>query len=147
MSLVGAVDAVSRRLAIDLLLHMAKNMEHRQFLFITPQDLSSVQPTDFVRTQTRYPPPSACGAFSFGGVHARVPPSFSRIQSPDVTRIISWCLDCRTDSIIWWACFRCVCDGCSLLLAARPAWCRPRLARQISHKSHCLVGRRSAAPD
>jgi hypothetical protein len=54
MSLVGAVDAVSRRLAIDLLLHMAKNMEHRQFLFITPQDLSSVQPTDFVRTQTRY---------------------------------------------------------------------------------------------
>lgn len=40
------MDAVSRKIALELLLQTAtsKAMEHRQFIFITPQDLSSVTP-------------------------------------------------------------------------------------------------------
>lgn len=52
---VVAVDAVSRKMAIELLLQMAANMEHRQFIFITPQDLSTVQVSDKVGRQMGYP--------------------------------------------------------------------------------------------
>ena len=38
------LDAQSRKLALDNLVAMAKSMEHRQFIFITPQDVSSIQP-------------------------------------------------------------------------------------------------------
>ncbi|CAB9514637.1 of chromosomes protein 6 [Seminavis robusta] len=38
------LDTQARKLAIKTLIHIAKKMEHRQFVFITPQDLSSVTP-------------------------------------------------------------------------------------------------------
>ena len=39
------MDAVSRKIALDLLVQTAtsEQMKHRQFIFITPQDLSYVQ--------------------------------------------------------------------------------------------------------
>lgn len=42
------VDASSRKLALDLLNREALRLQHRQFVFITPQDLSSVHPSDSV---------------------------------------------------------------------------------------------------
>ena len=38
------LDAEVRKLTINSLIHVAKQMDHRQFIFITPQDLSSIQP-------------------------------------------------------------------------------------------------------
>lgn len=38
------LDTQARKLTISTLIHVAKQMEHRQFIFITPQDLSSVNP-------------------------------------------------------------------------------------------------------
>uniref|UniRef100_A0A7S1GII4 RecF/RecN/SMC N-terminal domain-containing protein n=1 Tax=Cyclophora tenuis TaxID=216820 RepID=A0A7S1GII4_CYCTE len=38
------LDAVARRLALRNLIEVAKHMENRQFIFITPQDLSSLTP-------------------------------------------------------------------------------------------------------
>jgi structural maintenance of chromosomes protein 6 len=43
------MDTQARRLTIQTLIHIAKQMEHRQFIFITPQDLSSVNPDDKVK--------------------------------------------------------------------------------------------------
>lgn len=40
------LDAQARKLTIQTLIHTAKKMEHRQFIFITPQDLSSLTPDD-----------------------------------------------------------------------------------------------------
>ena len=37
------LDTQARKLAIKTLIHLAKGMEHRQFIFITPLDLSGVQ--------------------------------------------------------------------------------------------------------
>lgn len=42
------MDANSRKLALDLLNQEALKLKHRQFVFITPQDLSSVRPSDSV---------------------------------------------------------------------------------------------------
>ena len=39
------LDPLARKIALDTLIKTAKDMEHRQFIFITPQDLSS-QKTD-----------------------------------------------------------------------------------------------------
>ena len=39
------LDPLARKIALATLIETAKNMEHRQFIFITPQDLSS-QKTD-----------------------------------------------------------------------------------------------------
>jgi structural maintenance of chromosomes protein 6 len=36
------LDPVSRKLAMESLIEMAKAMSHRQFIFITPQDVSNV---------------------------------------------------------------------------------------------------------
>lgn len=38
------------------LIHVAKKMEHRQFIFITPQDLSSVKPDSKVKIFKLNPP-------------------------------------------------------------------------------------------
>jgi len=38
------LDPVMRKIAIDNMIQAAKTMEHRQFIFITPQDLSSLTP-------------------------------------------------------------------------------------------------------
>ena len=43
------MDTQARRLTIQTLIHIAKQMEHRQFIFITPQDLSSVTPEEKVK--------------------------------------------------------------------------------------------------
>lgn len=37
------LDPVSRKIAMDTMVSVAKDMEHRQFIFITPQDLSSLK--------------------------------------------------------------------------------------------------------
>mmetsp|Transcript_5446 Transcript_5446/g.7921 ORF Transcript_5446/g.7921 Transcript_5446/m.7921 type:complete len:1195 (+) Transcript_5446:75-3659(+) len=39
------LDAVSRKIALDTMISVAKQIQHRQFIFITPQDLSNI-PTD-----------------------------------------------------------------------------------------------------
>jgi len=39
------LDPVARKRALQTLIEVSKNMEHRQFIFITPQDLSQI-PTD-----------------------------------------------------------------------------------------------------
>ena len=39
------LDPVARKLALETLIQISKEMEHRQFIFITPQDLSNI-PTD-----------------------------------------------------------------------------------------------------
>lgn len=43
------LDPQARKLTIQTLIHVAKKMEHRQFIFITPQDLSSVTPDNKVK--------------------------------------------------------------------------------------------------
>jgi structural maintenance of chromosomes protein 6 len=40
------LDTEARKLTIKALIVVAKRMKHRQFIFITPQDLSSIQPDD-----------------------------------------------------------------------------------------------------
>jgi chromosome segregation ATPase len=50
------LDTHARKLAISTLVHMAKSMEHRQFIFITPQDVSSVKIDEKVRVFTLKPP-------------------------------------------------------------------------------------------
>jgi chromosome segregation ATPase len=37
------LDAEVRKLTIKSLIHVAKKLNHRQFIFITPQDLSSIK--------------------------------------------------------------------------------------------------------
>jgi chromosome segregation ATPase len=37
------LDPLARKIALKTLIETAKEMEHRQFIFITPQDLSSIQ--------------------------------------------------------------------------------------------------------
>lgn len=37
------LDPISRKIALDTMVDVAKSMEHRQFIFITPQDLSSMK--------------------------------------------------------------------------------------------------------
>jgi chromosome segregation ATPase len=39
------LDPVARKIALQTLIKVSKEMEHRQFIFITPQDLSNI-PTD-----------------------------------------------------------------------------------------------------
>jgi len=50
------LDAMNRKIAIDSMIRAAKQMEHRQFIFITPQDLSSL-PRDSMLKIIRMKPP------------------------------------------------------------------------------------------
>jgi chromosome segregation ATPase len=50
------LDAQARKLAISILIHVAKKMEHRQFIFITPQDLSSLTPDPKLKIHKLSPP-------------------------------------------------------------------------------------------
>lgn len=50
------LDPQARKLTIQTLIHVAKKMEHRQFIFITPQDLSSVTRDDKVKVFGLKPP-------------------------------------------------------------------------------------------
>jgi structural maintenance of chromosomes protein 6 len=46
----------ARKLTIKALIHVAKRMNHRQFIFITPQDLSSIQPDPQLQILKLLPP-------------------------------------------------------------------------------------------
>ena len=50
------LDAVSRKIALMTLVEIAKKMDHRQFILITPQDLSNITPDDKVRIFKLNPP-------------------------------------------------------------------------------------------
>jgi len=51
------LDGPTRKFTIDLLIHLAKRkMSHRQFLFITPQDLSGITADPQLR-KVEVPPP------------------------------------------------------------------------------------------
>lgn len=50
------LDAETRKLVIQSLIHVAKTLKHRQFIFITPQDLSSIKADDQVKILKLNPP-------------------------------------------------------------------------------------------
>mmetsp|Transcript_28066 Transcript_28066/g.41456 ORF Transcript_28066/g.41456 Transcript_28066/m.41456 type:complete len:1167 (+) Transcript_28066:53-3553(+) len=50
------LDPVSRKIALETLVEIAKKMDHRQFIFITPQDLSSIVPGEKVKIFKMTPP-------------------------------------------------------------------------------------------
>jgi chromosome segregation ATPase len=50
------LDPVTRKLTIDQLIKMAKEMGHRQFIFITPQDVSNVTPDPQLKILKMTPP-------------------------------------------------------------------------------------------
>jgi chromosome segregation ATPase len=51
------LDAQARKLTIEALIHVAKKeMNHRQFIFITPQDLSSLKPDPQLKILRLTPP-------------------------------------------------------------------------------------------
>ena len=51
------LDSATRRLSIQMLIHLAKKkMAHRQFIFITPQDLSFINPDPDLKVFKLRPP-------------------------------------------------------------------------------------------
>jgi structural maintenance of chromosomes protein 6 len=51
------LDGATRKLTIQMLIHLAKTkMEHRQFIFITPQDLSGITPDPQLKILKLKPP-------------------------------------------------------------------------------------------
>ena len=50
------LDPIARKLTIESLITMAKRMEHRQFIFITPQDVSFVEPDPMLKVLKMTPP-------------------------------------------------------------------------------------------
>ena len=50
------LDPVARKIALQTMINIAKDMEHRQFIFITPQDLSNIQTDDKLRIFQMKPP-------------------------------------------------------------------------------------------
>ena len=50
------LDPVARKIAMKTLVEVAKAMEHRQFIFITPQDVSSLQTDSKLRIHKMKPP-------------------------------------------------------------------------------------------
>lgn len=50
------LDTQARKLAIKTLIFIGRQMKHRQFIFITPQDLSSVAPDDMIKIFKLKPP-------------------------------------------------------------------------------------------
>ena len=50
------LDPVSRKLVIESLIMMAKSMNHRQFIFITPQDVSNVETDPMLKVLKMTPP-------------------------------------------------------------------------------------------
>jgi chromosome segregation ATPase len=50
------LDAQSRKLTMDALIATAKTMKHRQFIFITPQDLGSLKPDALLKIFKMLPP-------------------------------------------------------------------------------------------
>jgi hypothetical protein len=52
------LDAQARKLVMQSMIHMAKKLENRQFIFITPQDLSNLTADDKLRIFKLQPPVS-----------------------------------------------------------------------------------------
>jgi chromosome segregation ATPase len=50
------LDPITRKLVIDQLVEIAKQMVNRQFIFITPQDVSSVKVDNMVKVLKMLPP-------------------------------------------------------------------------------------------
>lgn len=50
------LDPQVRKLTIQSLIHVAKKLAHRQFIFITPQDLSSITPDPQLKILKLNPP-------------------------------------------------------------------------------------------
>ena len=50
------LDPVSRKIALHTMIRVAKDMEHRQFIFITPQDLSSITSDPLLKIIRLKPP-------------------------------------------------------------------------------------------
>lgn len=50
------LDPIARKIAMDNLVKVAKNMEHRQFIFITPQDVSNLQTDPKLKIHKMQPP-------------------------------------------------------------------------------------------
>jgi chromosome segregation ATPase len=50
------LDAQSRKLVMQQVIHTAKKLENRQFIFITPQDLSNLKTDDKFRIYKLNPP-------------------------------------------------------------------------------------------
>eukprot|EP00742_Colponemidia_sp_Colp-10_P012836 GILJ01014449.1.p1 GENE.GILJ01014449.1~~GILJ01014449.1.p1 ORF type:complete len:1073 (+),score=252.19 GILJ01014449.1:50-3220(+) len=50
------MDSVNRRLSLNLLVKTAKEARHRQFIFITPQDITNVQAETYVSVVQMHPP-------------------------------------------------------------------------------------------
>lgn len=50
------LDPVTRKLIIDVLIEVGKKMLHRQFIFITPQDVSNVTSSPLVKILQMKPP-------------------------------------------------------------------------------------------
>jgi chromosome segregation ATPase len=50
------LDPVARKLALETLIKISKEMEHRQFIFITPQDLSNIKTDPKLRIFKLKPP-------------------------------------------------------------------------------------------
>eukprot|EP00814_Leptocylindrus_danicus_P018555 CAMPEP_0116018644 /NCGR_PEP_ID=MMETSP0321-20121206/8768_1 /TAXON_ID=163516 /ORGANISM="Leptocylindrus danicus var. danicus, Strain B650" /LENGTH=1217 /DNA_ID=CAMNT_0003489071 /DNA_START=198 /DNA_END=3851 /DNA_ORIENTATION=- len=50
------LDPISRKIALEQMVDIAKQMSHRQFIFITPQDLSSLKPDDSLKIHKLKPP-------------------------------------------------------------------------------------------
>ena len=50
------LDPVARKIALNSLVEVAKEMKHRQFIFITPQDLSALKPDALLKIFKMKPP-------------------------------------------------------------------------------------------
>ena len=50
------LDAMARKIALDTLVETASALNHRQFIFITPQDLSQLTPTPLLKIVRMKPP-------------------------------------------------------------------------------------------
>jgi len=50
------LDPISRKLALEAMIQMAKSMSHRQFIFITPQDLSNLPADRLLKIHQLKPP-------------------------------------------------------------------------------------------
>ena len=50
------LDSVTRKLIIDTLIEVGKAMSHRQFIFITPQDVSNVESSPMLKILQMKPP-------------------------------------------------------------------------------------------
>jgi len=51
------LDPMSRKIALDTMVQVAKGLEHRQFIFITPQDLSNLKTDPMLKIFHMKPPP------------------------------------------------------------------------------------------